>query len=348
MICTACSADAPTAPAPPPDLHLVGEPVALGTVALTTFDNSGQVVHPDIAIPPADALGGQPWLAITPYPWGNASYENPSLFVGDGTGTWSIPAGVTNPIVRPADGYLSDPDMLWNEEARELRLYYRQVIRDNAIMLVTSRDGVQWSAPRVVVRAPSHQAVSPTVVRRSATEWLMWTVNAGDVGCSSAATTVQLRRSTDGVSWTGPESVKLSQRGVFPWHIDVQWLPSLGEYWAMFNGKTAGSCTTDALYLATSTDGVTWRTFASPVLRRGAIPEFADIVYRATFSYDSDRDLVSLWHSGARHTSRGYEWHAAFERRRRSDLFDTIGRTTSATFVSATALSPQLTNATAP
>ena len=204
----------------------------------------------------------------------------------------------------------------------------------------------EWGAPRVVVRAPNHQAVSPTVVRRSATDWLMWTVNSGATGCGSSTTTVELRRSADGITWSSPATVTLSQAGVYAWHLEVQWIPALQEYWALFNGKVAGSCTTEALYIATSPDGVTWRTFRSPVLRRGAIPEFADVVYRATFSFDAQRDLVSLWHSGARFTNRGYEWHAAFERRRRSELFTDVARTAAAVVLPSTA--PPLTNATAP
>jgi hypothetical protein len=225
-------------------------------------------------------------------------------------------------------------------------LYYRRVKDENEILLTQSADGVRWGAPQVVVRAPNHQAVSPAVVRRSATDWRMWTVNAGATGCSSPSTTVELRLSADGVSWSAPTTVSLSQPGVYPWHLEVQWIPSLGEYWALFNGKVAGSCTTDALYIATSPDGVTWRTFRSPVLRRGAIPEFADVVYRATFLYDPTRDLVSLWHSGARSTNRGYEWHAAFERRRRTDLFDAVARFDAALIQRPSA--PPLTNATAP
>jgi len=31
-----------------------------------------------------------------------------------------------------------------------------------------------------------------------------------------------------------------------------------------------------------------------------------------------------LWHSGARYTDRGYEWRAAYERRRRGELFDAV------------------------
>jgi hypothetical protein len=82
------------------------------------------------------------------------------------------------------------------------------------------------------------------------------------------------------------------------------------------------------------------------VLRRGAIPELGDIVYRSTFAYDADRDLVSLWYSGARFTGQGYEWHAAFERRRRVDLFGALDRVMAAATQPATA--PPLTNATAP
>lgn len=322
------------------------ERIPLRPLALSTFDGSDQAVHPDVAIPPFDGTDERPLLAITPYPMGNPNFENPSVFRGDRPTAWSIPTGVTNPIVRPAGGYLSDPDVLWLSDAREFWLYYRHVDTDNEILVTRSSDGVRWSAGRSVLRAPNHDAVSPTVVRRSPTDWLMWTVNAGRVGCDASSTKVELRRSTDGLTWSPPSAVALSVGNVFAWHIDVQWVPALREYWALFNGKVSGSCTTDALYLATSADGVAWKTYPSPVLRRGAIPELEDIVYRATFAYDASRDLVSLWHSGARYTTRGYEWHAAFERRRRDDLFAAIGRTNAA--LTTLAPSPPLTNATAP
>jgi hypothetical protein len=56
---------------------------------------------------------------------------------------------------------------------------------------------------------------------------------------------------------------------------------------------------------------------------------------------------VSLWYSGARSTSRGYEWRAAFERRRRSDLFESVARVDASAFLVPTS-APPLTNATAP
>lgn len=328
------------------DPNVLPDRVPLHAIDLTTYDGSGQVVHPDIVSPTPDGLDAKPRLAITPYPWGNAKYENPSLFLGSGRDSWTVPDGVTNPLVKPSDGYLSDPDILWVAEERQLWLYYRHVAEGNEILVSQSPDGLQWNLPRVVVSVPNHQAVSPTVVRRSATDWLMWTVNSGGAGCTSNQTTVELRRSVDGLTWTSPQTVTLVQPGVYPWHLDVQWISARQEYWALFNGKTPGSCTTEALFLATSADGVKWKTYPAPVLRRGAIPELADIVYRATFSYDPQRDVVSLWHSGARYTSRGYEWHAAFERRPRADLFQDAARL-QVTFAQASS-APPLTNATAP
>jgi hypothetical protein len=328
------------------DPNALPDLLTLRAIDLATYDGSGQVVHPDVAFFSPDDGAMVPRLAITPYPWGNANFENPSLFEGNGRDAWSAAAGVTNPVFKPSAGYLSDPDMVSLPDRHELWMFYRHVNDANEILASQSIDGVRWSAPRVVVRAPNHQAVSPTVVRRSPTEWLMWTVNAGEVGCSSASTTVELRRSSDGLTWSSPTTVTLAQSGVFAWHLEVQWVAARSEYWALFNGKVPGSCTTDALYVATSADGLTWTTFRSPVLRRGAIPELADIVYRSTFAYDVDRDLVSLWYSGARFTSRGYEWHAAFERRRRADLFGAVARADAAFLAPSTA--PPLTNATAP
>jgi hypothetical protein len=55
---------------------------------------------------------------------------------------------------------------------------------------------------------------------------------------------------------------------------------------------------------------------------------------------------VSIWYSGARSTTRGYEWHAAFERRRRDDVFAAVGRADNAYIAASTA--PPLTNETAP
>jgi hypothetical protein len=293
-------------------------------LVLQTFDGSGQTVHPDFVMTGPEWTHDGTYLFVTPYPNGNAAFENPSLYQSADLLRWSAPLGVTNPIQSPHDdGYYSDPDALYVPERNELWLYFRQVSEENVIRLTTSQDGVTWTPSVVVAHAPSHRIISPSVVHRGPNDWLMWAVN-GNVGCSGATTTVELRRSTNGREWSIPETVALSQLGVFPWHIDVEWVPSRGEFWALYNGKTAGSCTTGAVYLATSTDGVHWATHPSPVLARGAIPELQDVVYRSTFAYDEASDAITVWFSGARYSAGNYIWSSAVQRRRRADLFAAI------------------------
>jgi hypothetical protein len=298
-------------------------PLTLGTirtVAIKTFDGSGQVVHPDVArVPRAWALGRR-YLAITPYPNGDAQRELPSIFVSGGAATWILPPDASNPVAIPPQGYLSDPDVLFEPTTRELVLYYRSVTTENVIYRTTSQNGVRWTTPLPVVRAPNHALISPTVVRISATEWHMWSVNSGPGGCSAVTTDVEHRTSADGLNWSPPQGVTLGVPNLYGWHIDVEWIPDRKEYWALFNAKTAGDCATPGLYLATSADGVSWNTLPSPILQRGVIPEFKDVVYRSTLEYDGASDIVTLWYSGAAWTG-SWVWSAAVQRLRRADLF---------------------------
>jgi hypothetical protein len=297
---------------------------------LTTPDGSGQTVHPDYVATPAAWTGASHHLAITPYPTGDTKYENPSIFAGSAADVWAPPPGVQNPIALPeTGGYLSDPDIVYLPGRNALRVYYRAVnAGSNIIRMIESSDGKTFSAPVVVLQAADNSIVSPTVVRRSATEWLMWSVNA-NVGCTAPSTTVELRRSTNGIDWSAPTTVTLDQPGFSPWHIDVQWIPSQHAYWAVYNVKTGGSCTTPALYFANSADGITWVTYPSPVLARGAIPEFSDIVYRSTFAYDPATDVINFWYSGARYGAQKYVWHSAYQRRLRANVFAAISQVSS-------------------
>ena len=288
---------------------------------IQTYEGSKQVVHPDYVRVPDGTLQAGHHLAITPYPFGDAAHENPSHFVGEQMDRFALPAGAPNPVVRTANGHLSDPDMLYLDGTGELWLYYRQVTADNIILLTRTLDGQRWSAPVEVVRAPNHQVVSQTVVRRGDGDWWMWAVNAGSLGCGAPYTAVEVRRSADGLNWSSAEVVGLEQQGLYPWHLEVQWIPSRNEFWALYNVKRNGDCATPALYLATSPDGYTWTVQSQPVLTRGRIPELYDIVYRSSFVYDPAADAITFWYSGARHNGTKYIWGAAVERRRRAEVF---------------------------
>ena len=314
---SACSDGAGPPVEPPSDVHLL---------ALETFDGSGQAVHPDAAITPLAWGASETELFATPYPNGDATKENPSLYAKRSPLDWPVPPGVMNPIARPDVGYLSDPDEVFNPETNELWLYYRAVTNENQIYLVRGGTPTRWSSPTLVAHGVNHTIVSPTVVRRAQGDWLMWSVNSGPDGCRSSSTTVEMRQSTDGVNWSNPIATDLSEEIVFAWHIDVEWIPAKGEFWATYNVKVPGSCTTAALHFAKSLDGLHWDVQPGAVLARGAILAFADIVYRASLLYDNTFDKITLWYSGARFGNGGYTWRVATETLTASAFFDRVTR----------------------
>lgn len=324
---------------------------AVSPLALETYDGSGEAVHPDfVRLPPS--WSGDPFrLVATPYPGGDQSFENPSFFTGSTGASWLVPAGTRNPLESPLSGYYSDPDVLYDPDANELRIYYRRVKDENEIWLIRSANGVQWSAPVLTMHAPNHAIVSPSVVRRAEGDWLMWSVNAGVQGCNGESTVVELRHSTDGVSWSDPAATDLADRDGFAWHIDVEWIPSREEYWAVYPVKQSGSCLTDRLRLATSADGVHWRSYPSPLLVKGADDQMRDIIYRSSIDFDATTGMVSLWYSGASFAgeSSRYRWHLAYERMTMLALFARVNVPAwEAARVDAATNLPPLTNETAP
>lgn len=308
---------------PPGPDDLVGNEIR--PFKIQTFEGSGETVHPDIALVPQWWKGSSWRMVATPYPNGDATYENPSEYVGMSWTQWNVPNGLTNPVVKPKKGYLSDPDQLYNPATDELWMYYRQVTQSNVIWLVKSSDGVKWGLPTQIVEAPNHQIVSPTVVRVNATTWYMWSVNSGAVGCAATKTTVQRRTSSDGVTWSAPTDVALpTPPGLWAWHIDVEWVPAAAQYWAVFNVKDSVGCTTSELEFATSPDGLTWTVAPSPLVTRHSIDDFSDIVYRTSFIYHAKTDYVTFWYSGARYEDGRYIWHTAIQRMPRPALMDYV------------------------
>jgi hypothetical protein len=307
--------------------NAVGAPVP---IEFETYEASRQVVHPSAVMFPSAWHGQRFWLALTPYPNSDSRVENPSLYSSATGDAWAIPAGVTNPVMRTKRGYLSDPELVYDPATDELRLYYREVMekhsgskkaRHEADVVYVSRssDGVRWSAGRVLAADAGRYVVSPTVTRRGTGDWQMWSVDAGRHGCSSRETRIIMRRSQDGLTWGKPSKLTFVQPGYRPWHIDMQYVPQLRAYWGLVAAYPAGgSCTGTSLFLTTSSDGVHWTTFPTPLLARGALPQFSTNVYRSTFAFDPDGSALTIWLTGAttvrqgdRKTAPVLRWSAA-------------------------------------
>jgi hypothetical protein len=295
----------------------------LQLLPLHTYDGSGQSVHPDFVAPPSWWSRQLFYLAVTPYPGGNSKLENPSLYAGVDGVTWGAAPGAPVPLVKPRQGYLSDPSLVFDPDTAQLVMYYREASKYDRIYTIRSADGVTWSNPKLTITAAFSSVLSPSVVRRSQDDWVMWSVNSAPGGCHGPSTKVEMRRSFDGQTWSAPQTVDIPVgSGSYVWHIDVQWIQERNEYWALFPVKAPGTCATKAVYLATSPDGLSWHTISTPVLVAGAIPAFRDVVYRSTFAYDPATEDVTFWFSGSRIQGKQVAWRTAVQRRSRLALFD--------------------------
>lgn len=194
---------------------------------LETSDGSGQACHPDVACIPEGFGAGKwtYWMACTPYPYGEAYFENPEIFAGYDGIHWTVPSGLTNPLVDPlkVEGdHNSDPDILFHQH--QLWMFYRETLRSriptqNNIYLIKSADGIRWS-PRVQILTDQSGAelLSPAVVHDRTCFW-MWTVELQE-----GSLKLMRRSSPDGIHWVAaPQVCGVTglQIGRQPWHIDV-------------------------------------------------------------------------------------------------------------------------------
>jgi hypothetical protein len=224
---------------------------------------------------------------------------------------------------------MSDPDLVHDPDSDSLRMYYRRTAGDlDEVFLITSQNGVLWSAPRLVLTSYRYMLISPAIVRESATSWRMWTVNASAQGCFSLSTEMMLqqRRSADGLTWGDPEPVNLRVPGRVPWHWDVQYVTAKSEYWALVAAYPEGTtCSRTAIFFARSSDGTTWQVSPTPLLAPGEFEPLRDVVYRSTFHYHDGSDAVSVWFSGAHLDGRVFTYAVARARYPYADLLRRVG-----------------------
>jgi hypothetical protein len=315
--------DAATLPLTPVD---VGAGLA-GPVELhvQTYVGSEEVVHPDV-VRIAGGLGGfEYWMTIDPYPGGSESSENASIYASNDGVTWVTPGDLTNPVSPLPAGeinYNSDPDILYLADARRLVLFDRAVTpSSNLIRQYLSDDGVHWSAPVTVLEGPRHELVSPAIVIAPGHRPRLFVVNTGNRGCNSRVNYVDVRRwsgsrtgatAAVGRGWGAPVRTGLEapDRHII-WHIDVTWVESRQEYWAVFPAYASdASCSTNDLYIARSRDGVSWTTLAQPLIARTDAPFVAKTLYRSSLVWNEASGLFQVWFTGVGDDDK---WHLGYQ-----------------------------------
>ena len=300
-----------------------GKPLSNAETPQTTptYDGSGQVVHPGIVYFPAGWHGYEYWLVVTPYPNGNIAYENPSILVSHDGVTWAPPPGITNPIALPSTSYLADGDLIYDSASDQLWMYYphQSVGGQTYVARKVSSDGIHWGDPYQEDRlfnVPDFQFLSPAIVKAGAQYW-MWSVNSGSFGCTPPSTQLEYRTSLDGVTWGSPQSANFSQPGYTPWHLDVIYVPSKAEFWALVAAFPTGTgCDNTDLFFARSSDGVNWTTYNRVALGPGYGTAWDGAeIYRSTLLYDETNDLLRVWYSANNWVGSSPVWRQGYTER---------------------------------
>ncbi len=275
---------------------------------IQTYDGSDEITHPDALCFERPWKDYRFWMTATPYPGSNSAFENPSIFVSNDGVNWSVPEGASNPIAKPpANTYLSDPDIIYHP-SYGLRVYDRLVDEShNRIFFVESKDGRKWTRPVESIAVPNHYLISPAIIALNS-QYLMYSVKLSD---DHKTTTVERRKSEDGIAWSQPEIVSvLYARDKLIWHLDAAYVPMRKEFWLLFYSYPSA-----ALYLAVSKDGLKFETLPIPLLTGREEPGawnsgiyWDSGLYRSTFCVNEQSELL-LWYTG---TKAPASWHIGF------------------------------------
>jgi hypothetical protein len=290
---------------------LIGQQLARVRIPPDSFSLSPDAVHPDIACAPNPWNTARCWLMYTPYKNSDPSYENPAVLAASSDTTWDTPTQIRNPIIAyPGYGkYNSDPDHALDPVTGRLVQVYR-VVGDsvNKIMIMSTADARRWTAAAVAFKERYHDAVSPSLLIEPDRQAKIWYVRSGVNGCAATVGAVELRVAKpdsdsryEQSEWSAPRAVSLTVPGYVIWHLDVASLARGRGYVALVVAHAKGaSCAYSELWLATSNDGLSWRTLPMPVLWRTmklAKRRSIDTWYRGTLRYDPATDSLHLWPS---------------------------------------------------
>lgn len=281
---------------------------------IPTHDGGGQTCHPSVLYFPNTWGGWKYWMAHTPYPNFQEAHEDPNIAVSDDGVNWQVPNGVTNPLDDGAgrpNYHNSDTHLaMWGNT---MVLTWRTVDRPNGgqniIYARTSQNGVTWTPKVEMLKVPLGSAESTFVSQslvKMPTGWRLYGIrsNYGPNRLGYYETSVETLPTTS--DWGAAQNCDIGtvQTGRDPWHSEVQRL-SADDWVAVISDGKRGSTGVDGdIYLARSTDGVTWDVSPMPLTPRnnGVI----NSLYKTGFvvSGTGTNRVFDLWVSGYRSTSR--------------------------------------------
>lgn len=282
-----------------------GPPGQRLTIPTHVSPAGGQTTHPSVLFFPEGWNGYRYWMAHTPYPAGNDDHEDPNICASNDGITWTVPAGLTNPI-NDADGtpeYNSDVDLKMGPN-NTMYLFWRfydttQVGGEEMLYYTSSTDGVTW-APAIQFRKTSlaaYRLASPSLVFED-NRWTMYAVDL--VGSPNRVVRLQSSTADPESPWSEPEVVNVGTlaAGKEPWHIFM--LKFGGRYYGILN-----DCNLDApgasgeLYFIQSSDGLTFQNGGNGMIPKTVAGEH-DQLYRSTMVPAIENGVFGfrVWYTG--------------------------------------------------
>jgi hypothetical protein len=254
-------------------------------------------------------------MAVSPFPNGSALLENPSILVSQDGLTWIVPPGGVNPIEIPQPGVLADANVVYDDVSDQLWVYYLDDATFDGqnkefLLRTTSSDGIHWSHPQALLSGPLTFVNSPSVIKFGST-FLLWT-DATVVGeCSATTAEIDVRTSTNGINWSAPTALHISQPGYVIWHLNVIAVPSKGQFMGLFASYPLGSnCGNTRLFFANSRDGLNWQTYPDILLNTKPHSWDDGEIYRSSLLYDPETSLLRVWYSAD--GQEPFQWHVGY------------------------------------
>lgn len=247
-------------------------PVANGAnpVAITTYVGApNAIVHPSLLFFEDGWHGWRYWMAYTPFNNADNALENPSIAVSNDGDTWTVPAGLTNPVIPyPGSGYYNaDPNLFMSPDGRMCMVWKASMGAAKETRLTTSRDGVTWSSS-VLLFSDSFENVSPTVLYDNGV-YRMWTVQH-----HTDPNVMFLRTATAPEGpWSAPVACTITGApGVQPWHMDIKRVGQ--QYHCVMQMEWTGTWPNSLLF-GKSNDGLAWEFANFPLIPPGITPQSA-------------------------------------------------------------------------
>lgn len=252
-------------------------------------------MHPDVLVVDVPFAGYRYWLAMTPYPGGDDTVENPAIRVSEDGLTWHPVPGAPDPVVPPpadVDYHNADPELVI--DGHTLRMFYltRSRTKPHAIIsVISSTNGRDWSPPCVVIE--QQWGVSPAVIRRSA-GWSLYYVHA-DLQAGPAHYELRRRDGKTSLEFADEATCTLELPGHHLWHVDLlDGADGIEGLVAAFpHGTDPSRC---RLFHVRSRDGVHFSVSdPAPLLEPSRLGWDNRMIYRSTFWKKSCSEYVILY-----------------------------------------------------